>query len=100
MVPVKPNNLQLLLYFGKPGPVQDFSAVPTSKIRFMLTWSHPTVNDDKSCNYAGHGGSPITHYVIEYDKGLECTGEYKLFYEIEFDAVHSSGDVFFDCRDE
>ena len=34
----------------------------------MLTWSHPTINDEDGCNYAGDGGSSNTHYLIEYDQ--------------------------------
>ena len=53
---------------GKPGPVRDFKAFPTSNIGMMLTWSHPSVNDEDGCNYAGDGGSFVTHYLIKYDE--------------------------------
>lgn len=53
---------------GKPGPVQDFNAFHTSDVGIMMTWSHPSINDHKSCGYAGDGGSPITHYLVEYDE--------------------------------
>ncbi|KAL7542724.1 hypothetical protein ACHAXR_012005, partial [Thalassiosira sp. AJA248-18] len=53
---------------GKPGPVSNFNAFPTSNIGLMLTWSHPSINDEENCDYAGDGGSSITHYVVEYDE--------------------------------
>ncbi|KAL7554975.1 hypothetical protein ACHAWF_018557 [Thalassiosira exigua] len=53
---------------GKPGPVSDFNAFPTSNIGMMLTWSHPSIDDQQSCGYDGDGGFSITHYVIEYDE--------------------------------
>lgn len=53
---------------GKPGPVSEFNAFPTSNLGMMLTWSHPSVNDGFGCTYTGDGGSAITHYLIEYDE--------------------------------
>ncbi|KAL7440180.1 hypothetical protein ACHAXH_004154 [Discostella pseudostelligera] len=53
---------------GKPGPVREFNAFHTSNVGIMMTWSHPIINDSESCEYAGDGGSSITHYLIEYDE--------------------------------
>eukprot|EP00984_Skeletonema_dohrnii_P023836 scaffold12938_cov128-Skeletonema_dohrnii-CCMP3373.AAC.1 len=53
---------------GKPGPVVDFNVFPTSSLGMMMTWIPPNVHhDNKSCEYAGDGGSSITQYMIEYD---------------------------------
>ena len=53
---------------NSPGPVKDFNAFPTSNIGMMLSWNHPSINDDESCDVAaGDGGSSITHYLVEYD---------------------------------
>ena len=52
---------------GTPGPVRNFNAFSSSKIGIVLRWDPPTIDDKETCNYAGDGGSPITHYVIEYD---------------------------------
>lgn len=56
---------------GNPGPVSEFKAFPTSNLGMMLTWSHPIVNDEDGCEYAGDGGSAISHYLIEYDERAE-----------------------------
>jgi len=53
---------------GKPGPVSEFNAFPTSNLGMMLTWSHPSMSDGFGCTYTGDGGSAITHYLIEYDE--------------------------------
>lgn len=53
---------------GKPGPVREFNAFHTSNIGIMMTWSPPIINDDGNCDYAGDGGSSITHYLVEYDE--------------------------------
>ncbi|KAL9190302.1 hypothetical protein ACHAXT_007513 [Thalassiosira profunda] len=53
---------------GKPGPVRNLDAFPTSSIGLMLTWASPSIDDEESCDYAGDGGAPITHYVVEYDE--------------------------------
>jgi len=60
--------LSTLAVNDKPGPVRDFNALPTSNIGMVLSWSHPSINDEESCDYAGDGGEPITHYVVEYDE--------------------------------
>lgn len=53
---------------GKAGPVIDFNVFPTSSSGIMMTWMPPSAShDNKSCGYAGDGGSPITQYMIEYD---------------------------------
>ena len=53
---------------GKAGPVIDFNIIPTSSLGIMMTWMPPSVHhDNKSCDYAGDGGSSITQYMIEYD---------------------------------
>ena len=50
-----------------PGPVRNFNAFPSSSIGLILEWDHPAKDDEETCDYAGDGGSTITHYVVEYD---------------------------------
>jgi len=56
---------------GTPGPVRNFNAFASSSIGIMLTWDRPAIDDKETCDYAGDGGSVITHYVIEYDEEAE-----------------------------
>jgi len=48
-----------------PGPVLNLNAVPTGSVGIRVTWIPPSIDN---CVYGGDGGSPITHYVLEWDK--------------------------------
>ena len=66
--PDRSDVLSVTAAIGKPGPVKNFDVFPTSNLGMMMTWIPPSVNsNDKSCDYAGDGGSTITQYIIEYD---------------------------------
>jgi hypothetical protein len=49
----------------KTGSPTDVSMEVTSRLGIFVAWNPPSV--DASCDYEGDGGSPVTHYTVEWD---------------------------------